>query len=359
MNLRTVTFVLLFCLLAVLSASGSCCFAAQAKTFTPTPAQRTETLSAYTRAITKVQISSEVQGRVEHVFADVGQSIPEDGVFAGIDDTFVRLDLQEQLAQREQIISRRNYYDTETRRYRDLVAGNHADQSTLDKLEQQLEESQLKLKALDVAIARLEERLQRHKVRAPSGFTVMQREVEPGEWVTAGQHLATLGDYRTLAVPFALDPVQFRWLTAHADALTLRLQGLHGHAAHTLRARLHEVAPGFDEKTRKINLELAITPPADEARGGLRAELDMQLPERSGSVLVPASALTTRYEQHWLTRPDGSRLHVVLLGAEANGMLRVQAEGLDASQHFLLAPGPASGSAPDSSAEPPSKEAAS
>ncbi|MES9980256.1 MAG: hypothetical protein ABW107_16075 [Candidatus Thiodiazotropha sp. 6PLUC5] len=53
-------------------------------------------------------------------------------------------------------------------------------------------------------------------------------------------------------------------------------------------------------------------------RGGLRVELALNIPTRSGAVLVPERALQQRYEQYWLKRPDGSEISVVYLG-RSNG----------------------------------------
>lgn len=308
----------------------------EAATFSPVPAERVETLTAYTRAETTMQIASEVPGRVLEVYADVGEQVPRDGVFARVDDTFVRLDLAEQRVQRRRLETRRDYYRKEALRYRDLVAGRHADQSTLDRFEQELAQAELQLEALDVTIERLTEQLQRHKVRAPAGFRVITRAVEPGEWVAAGQVLAELGDFRTLVAPFALDLAQFDWLQENAGELELDVHG--ADSALRVAARLHEVSPAFDPQTRKINVQLAYDAEQTQARGGLRVQLQVPLPDRSGAMLVPASAVSTRYEQHWLTRPDGSRLYVVLLGSEPDGRLRVQAPELTASQRFLLEP---------------------
>jgi hypothetical protein len=45
----------------------------------------------------------------------------------------------------------------------------------------------------------------------------------------------------------------------------------------------------------------------------------LEVPTRSGAVLIPEQALQQRYEQYWLKRPDGDEIAVVYLG-RSNGM---------------------------------------
>ena len=308
------------------------------ETFSPEPALRVEILIAFTRADTFMNLVSETAARVLEVRADVGQRIPDDGIFAVLDATFVRLDIQQIAAERKRLVSSREYYLKEARRYRDLVAGRHADQSTLDKFEHNLEQVVHQLAELEVRTTQLQEKLLRHTVTAPAGFTVIERHVEPGEWVAVGQELASLGDYRTLVAPFALDPLQYQWLQGNKDTLTLRASGGYDRPPLTLPALLKRVSPAFDAVTRKTNVELALQPTGLEPRGGIRVELETRLPDRTGSFLVPASAVLDRYEEHWLAQPDGELVKVVLLGKEPDGRLRVSVPEAHTERRFLLHP---------------------
>lgn len=308
------------------------------ETFRPEPALRVETLIAFTRADTFMNLVSETAARVLEVRADMGQSIPEDGVFAVLDTTFVRLDIQQVEAERRRLVSSREYYLKEAGRYRDLVTGRHADQSTLDKFEHDLEQVVHQLAELEVRSAQLEEKLLRHTVKGPAGFTVILRHVEPGEWVAVGQELARLGDYRTLVAPFALDPLQYQWLQGNRDTLTLRASGGYDRPPLTLPALLKRVSPAFDAATRKTNVELSLQPKGLEPRGGIRVELDVRLPDRTSSFLVPASAVLDRYEEHWLALPDGELVKVVLLGEAPDDRLRISVPEPYAGRRFLVHP---------------------
>ncbi len=182
----------------------------------------------------------------------------------------------------------------------------------------------------------LEERLARTQIRAPAGWLVTARAIEPGQWVQAGEVVGETADFSALLVPFALTPEQFAALTVRAkstEGLRLDMLDLDNQVA----ASIYRTNPGFDPTTRKILVDLRIETPMPERRGGLRARLALPLPERTGAVLLPVSAVEERYEEFWVTREDGTRVPVVRLGATAEpGILRLASPQIRAGERFRL-----------------------
>lgn len=301
---------------------------------TALPATAQVRLSGFTRARAVVPLVAEATGKVLRVMADVGQPLGPDGVFARVDPTFIELEQRDNAVQRARLRERMAYDETEAGRYRLLVGQGNAAQARLDELEQALSQSRHELAALEVARDVLAERLRRTRVTAPAGWVVMARDAEPGQWVEQGQVLGQAGDFATLLVPFALSPEQFAALGAAPGGPVLVLPEAGGPA----RATVHRVYPGFDPETRKIAVDLAVAGPAG-ARGGLRAELVLEVPDPAGGVLLPRAAVTERYEQHWVVRDDGAQVRVVLLGnhgGPGGDLLRVAAPEVAPGQRFAL-----------------------
>jgi len=74
-------------------------------------------------------------------------------------------------------------------------------------------------------------------------------------------------------------------------------------------------------------------------RGGLRVRLELPMPEETGAVLLPPSAIEERYEENWITRANGERVRVVVLGNHSGpdgGLLRVAGEGVRPGDEFVL-----------------------
>ncbi len=333
--MRPFTSLVVVILALLVLAIASPASAQDSNMFTALPSLRTATITGFTRAHTTMALVSEVSAKVVELTVDMGDSVPEDGVVARLDDTFVMLDLEANRVSQASKRSSIEYLAKETSRYRDLVSGENAAQTTLDKLENDLTQARLALQELQVAENRLEEQLSRYTVQAEPGRLVMERLVEEGEWVSSGQTLARVGDFSTLLVPFALAPEEYAWLMAQEGSIGLRTVGMDG-LEIMIPATIDKISPAFDPETRKINVELAVDASLVEPRGGLRMEMDMELADGSGAVLVHPDCVELRYDEYWLTREDGGQVKVVVLGQGPGGMSRVSSTEIMADERFVM-----------------------
>ncbi|UHD16160.1 efflux RND transporter periplasmic adaptor subunit [Thiocapsa bogorovii] len=297
---------------------------------TAVPAMREIALVGFTRALAEAPLVAETDGRVQALFADVGDRIDESGRFAQLDTTFLELDLEEVGVQEERLRSQIEYDQREVTRFRELVRQNSASASQLDTLEQSLRDNSHALRALNVKRRMLEERLARATISAPVGWSVTARSIELGQWVRGGETVGRAADFSTLLVPFALTPEQFAALEQTRSDLALEILDVGNTAGDSTRARIYRVNPGFDPETRKIAVELALTEPLEPARGGLRMRLRLSLPEVTGAVSLPPSALDSSYEESWVIRESGERISALTLGPDALNpdLIRVKATGL-------------------------------
>jgi len=296
------------------------------------PAAQAVTLTGFTRARAEIKLISEVAGRCLKVEAEVGDLIGKDGVFASLDATFTKLELETNLVEQSRLKSRLSYLEKDLQRTRTLVAKKSQAQARLDSDEQQFDQARHQLLALAIQEKTLRERLDRHRIKAPAGWQVMERKVEPGQWVASGGEVGRVGDFRTLLVPLALTSQEFEALkNAKVISLKLPITG------RVIPARIYRVSPAFDPATRKINVDLAMDDGLTNKRGGLRAELVLQMPDPSGAVWLPTFAVSQRYQEFWLERPDASKVRVMVLGPGPEpDTLRVTSPKVKAGQRFIL-----------------------
>ena len=294
-----------------------------------------ETQSGFTRARSRLMLSAEAAGRVVRVNGDVGDSIKAGEPFACLDDTYLDLELRANRADREALKVDMAYYRKEVTRYSQLLKQNSSSESQLDTARRNLDKTQTQLKALAIEAEILQERRDRLCIEAPAGWRVIKRHVEPGKWVNAGEPVVEVGDYSHLVAPFALSVTEFQALMTQQEAgLKVVLPELRTE----LPARVIRVSPAFDEMSRKIHLELELFQGLPARRGGLRVELALDIPMRTGAVLVPESVLQQRYEQYWLKRSDGSEVSVVYLGRSNGpdeGWVRVASPDIKPGDQFL------------------------
>lgn len=285
----------------------------------PRPYQRKILLTGFTRAKQIMTVSSEVAGKCLKVFVDKGDNIPPSGQLAAIDSTFLVLDLRaNKLAQEKIQLQLANERKT-LERYTTLHGQKSVPQATLDEVSLNAELHQIALENLRNEQRRLEEQQTRYFIQAPPGWKVLERLVEPGEFVQSGQSIARLGDYRQVIVPLALSINELESLRQTQD-IPLLLPDLNT----TVSGKIYRISPGFDAKIKKIPVELiletseVITP--EILRGGLRVQLHLNLQEKSNVFLLPLSAIIQRYDAHWVVRSDGKREKVIFLGTSQDGL---------------------------------------
>ena len=279
----------------------------QGDVFAARPATREVRLIGYTRARHIMDIVSEESGRCVRVNADVGDLIATDSVFAVLDSTFIDLAIKKNQVNQKRLENLIAYHAKEVRRFKELVESETAAESKLDSLQNKLDQAVFEIQDLKVEETELRERRARHHIKVPEGWTVIERTVEPGEWVSVGKHLGREGDFRTLLIPFSLSPVEYSALKKMNSTVKVFFPDEGGEGL-TLKASVERISLAFDPETRKINIDLAMSKGLSEKRGGLRAELTLMVPDPSGAVLVPTSAVAERYEEFWLTRISGEKV---------------------------------------------------
>lgn len=295
-------------------------------------------ITGLTYPVKEMTITSEVNGRCTAMLAEVGDTLSEDGRLAEIDTTFITLDLTANQIAREQMTRQLAHEEKTLARYTALHQKNSVPQAQLDEIALAADLHRIGLKNLANQERRLKEQLSRHTLTAPVGWQVIERHIEPGEVIQTGTPVARLGDFRQLRIPLAVTYAELQ-IVSTMENLRITLPDTGREAA----AFIHRISPVFDPQTRKITLELAAA--ADQPghdgplRGGMRAELRFAGKISSSTFLVPRSALTSRYEAHWLTRPDGSRVQVLLQGSLDDGRQAViSAGGLSVGERFLASP---------------------
>ncbi len=307
----------------------------QGDVFAARPATREVRLIGYTRARHIMDIVSEEPGRCVRVNADVGDLMGKDSVFAVLDSTFIDLTIKKNQVKQKRLENLIAYHAKEVRRFKELVESETAAESQLDNLQNKLDQAVFEIQDLKVEEAELRERRARHHIKVPEGWTVIERTVEPGEWVSVGKHLGRAGDFRTLLIPFSLSPGEYRALKKLNNTVKVFFPD-EGDRGLTLKASVERISLAFDPETRKINIDLATSEGLSDKRGGLRAELTLMVPDPSGAVLVPTSAVAERYEEFWLTRISGEKVRVVFLGNGPQSTSRVRSPEVRPGDKFKV-----------------------
>ena len=260
-------------------------------------------------------------GNCLEIKADVGDAIGEDNVFALLDPIFTKLELDRTRQESKRLALDGDLLAKDLERYRNLLAKEFVSQAEFDDYQNRFNTNEAQKTAVKVEEEILEERLKRFTIKAPAGWLVMERMLEPGEWVQQGMVVARVGDYRKLYVSMALDEDALNYVNDQTE-LSVYLPG----RDKKIAARVARISPAFDPQTRKTLVDLEIDGAAAGFRGGVRVELSISLESGQNEVLVAETALQRRYDDYFITLKGGKQVSVRLLGSADNGYLRVRGD---------------------------------
>ncbi|MCP4117060.1 MAG: HlyD family efflux transporter periplasmic adaptor subunit [Desulfobacteraceae bacterium] len=289
-------------------------------------AGRLVTLTGYTRSNTVVNLSPEVAGRVVKVNYEIGDTLGKIP-FMEIDTTFIdyrikatRLSLSKLDRNRAKALSRVDYLEREFNRIDRLHKEDRETGVKRDAALEELTQARLDLELLAVekqalanTLAEQVETRKRHFIRAPQGWVVTGKGVEPGDTVAVGTPLGKAADFSPMVVPLAVSSEELAAVQKLA-AVEKPAKGFGVTVGGVpCRAGLNWINPVFNETTRKLAMELKIEDYPRPARGGIQCVLSLRLD--TGGFSVPKSALTNRFDTPRITLAEtGETINVVVLG---------------------------------------------
>lgn len=283
------------------------------------PYERTTLLTGFTRPRQVINVSSEVSGKCIGVYAEVGDVVPPPGIFADIDDTYIRLDFEANRLELERVQRQLQTEKKMLQRYTTLREKKSATEAKLDEVKLSADLHELTIQSLNNQQLRLSETLKRHKIKVPAGWMLIEKMIEAGEYVQPGQTIAKLGDFTQLIIPFALSFQEMNALKK-LNNISLSIPDL----KIQVQARIHRISPAYVETTKKIPIELIIdnTPgnSSEPIRGGLRTELKLGLKGTRSTYTLPFSAVIHRYDAYWVVNEQQKRIKVIYLGTSDDGV---------------------------------------
>jgi RND family efflux transporter MFP subunit len=330
MNIKKMTTPTL--LILALWLSSFICQAENSSFVSVQPAFQTITLSGFTRARRSMPIASEISGKITHIYADIGEEIPKNGIFACLDKTFIKLDIaatENSIAQHEVDLK---YLTKQVQRHKKLVKTRSAAISLLDDLIRQKQLAYRAIQGAKIEKQKLEEIKRRHCIKAPKGWVVTERSVEQGQWVDIGAPIAQANNYQQLLIPLTLTAEELNALQQKPKQFTLYLPEYKQNVAATIE----RISPAFDTQSHKIRVDLLIQDTSIQQRSGIRAELNLDIHDQMNTFLIPKKALDERFEEVWLTRKNGKKIRVMLQGYLNDEIAKISSSKIQIGDQFQL-----------------------
>lgn len=236
------------------------------------------------RSVNDARVAAEVEGQLELV-ADVGTVVAQGDEVAHIEDTQIRLRVEELRAQVLSEDARLKFLQSEEKRLSRLATANNAAQSALEQIQRDKLIAESDLRIARTRLAQERDRLNRTSIKAPFDGVVVERMSRVGERVGVGMQVVRMLDPNSLEV-VARPPLEYMAYMQPGMDVTVRSRL--GDASALVRT---VVAVG-DENTHVFEVRLDLNDVSWPAGQTVRVDVPMATPKEV--LAVPRDALVLR-----------------------------------------------------------------
>ncbi len=238
------------------------------------------------------RIAAEANGRLVEL-ADIGDVVGAGAVLARIDDTALRLAVEEAEAARDRLLARLAYVRSQRDRLSQLAAQGTVSRSQAEEQSAELRMLEREHEGAEVSLRQTRHRLSLATVRAPFAGTVVERLAAQGEYLVPGTPLLRLVDTHGVELQ-ARAPVSLSALLRPGDALAVR------HGDVRLSGTVRAVVPVGDSASRQFELRVSLDGPAPLI--GSAMEVGLPSAAASEQLAVPEDAIVLRPGQRFVVR---------------------------------------------------------
>jgi membrane fusion protein (multidrug efflux system) len=221
----------------------------------------------------EVVLSSQVEGQVTALHADLGDQVLADAVLLDIDDSSLRAQLRE-------IEARLVKARADEARGRELMRGNIISPQEYESMQTAVVVTEAQRDSLNVS-------LQHKRVRSPLSGSVVKRLVSVGEYVRPGTPLFDLVDDDPLTLRGDV-PERFTQEIAVGQPVQSRVDA---YPDIVFNGRLVRVSPAANAENRSISVEAEVPNPGRELKAGFFASANIVTRADDQALVVPETAV--------------------------------------------------------------------
>ena len=238
------------------------------------------------------RIAAEASGRLVRL-AEIGEAVSAGAVLAQIDDTALRLAVEEAEAARDRLVARLAYVRSQQERLTQLAAQGTVSRSQAEEQAAEQHMLEREREGAEVALRQARHRLSLATVRAPFAGTVVERLAAQGEYLAPGTPLLRLVDTAGVELQ-ARAPVSLSALLKAGDTVDVR-QG-----SERRRGSVRAVVPVGDAASRQFELRVTV----DGAAPLIGSAMEVGLPSAAAQeqLAVPEDAIVLRPGERYVVR---------------------------------------------------------
>jgi membrane fusion protein (multidrug efflux system) len=247
-----------------------------------------------------ILVTTEVAGKVSEIRFESGQQVEVGTLLLQLDDSIDRAEL-------EGIVAERRLAEMQFKRREELVEKKTISRSDYD-------EARLRLDNAAAQLATKQAQIAKKRITAPFSGLLGIRQVDLGEYLQPGAAIVPLQQLDPLFVDYAL-PERHLDQVSVGQAVEIEVQAFPG---EVFTGRISALNPGIDPGTRSLRIRATLENPQSRLRPGMFAQVRTVLPQRSGVLTLPRTAITYN--------PYGDSVFVILEGETGAMVQRRQVE---------------------------------
>jgi membrane fusion protein, multidrug efflux system len=224
-------------------------------------------------AVQGVTVSADLPGIVNRIAFDSGKP-----VHAG--DVLVELDTRQEKAQLAAAQADRDLARVNFKRLEGLVQDGVISQAEFDKAEAEQSATEAKVNEIRATI-------ERKTIRAPFSGTLGIRQVNLGQYLSAGNPVAPLQSLQPIYVNFGVPQEDSRSVRVGSKVI-VRADELTGVA---FEGRVTAIDSLLDEKTRNVQVQATLTNSASKLRPGMFVKVELATGATREALTLPGSAI--------------------------------------------------------------------
>lgn len=245
--------------------------------------------SGVARPNREVQLTTQVQGSITFLKVSLGQAVKQGELLARVSTVGLFGDSQQASAEIKRLKTdieqaRQEKKDTEQLFEQKIASRQQLDDSRYKVLRLEAQDAQARAK-----LAQVGERYRGGTVHAPFGGIIGEQGVELGDYVTPGKVIGRLVDLSSVRVTVGLAEVDLPRISVKTS-VTVTFPAL---GDRVFPGRILAISPTSDKLSGAFPVEIEVSNPTGELRGGMAARAQFLLPGIRGT-FVPVEAVVQR-----------------------------------------------------------------
>ncbi|MCC2617402.1 efflux RND transporter periplasmic adaptor subunit [Aestuariibacter halophilus] len=244
------------------------------------------------------QMGFELSGTVKQVYVDDGQPVQPGTVLAELDTQRLHAQRKQAVAALDRATANARLASLSQQRIADLVTKKLESRQRLDEAEQSLAVANAGITEAQAQVDRIDVELSKSVLIAPYQGTVVNRQVDGGTTVAAGQPVLALqqATQRTLRFPLPSDKALSLMV---GQGVTVLAADAKGHYGQAIDATVDAISQQRDPRTRTVDVLVSTTGDSEPLLPGDTLAMPLTRTVQARGSWVPKSALSSGVRGLW------------------------------------------------------------